>query len=197
MRTRIANDLHDDIGSTLSSISILSEILSKHLDHPNSAEMINKIGNNAHSMLESMDDIIWAVNPANDKFQNLGLRIREYAIPLFESRNISFHIQFPDSLATMHLSMELRRNIYLIAKEAVNNLVKYSQSETAIIEVFEHNSMLTLNILDNGVGFDSALPSSRNGLRNMHYRAGQINAELQIESSSGNGTKIQLRVRVI
>ena len=128
---------------------------------------------------------------------NLGLRIREYAIPLFESKNIVFQIQFSDSLATLHISMELRRNMYLIAKEAINNLIKYSQTKTARIEFFEHNSLLTLIIQDNGAGFDSTLPSSRNGLRNMHRRAGQINAELKIESSPGNGTIIQLQVRII
>ena len=198
LRTRIASDLHDDVGSTLSSISILSEILSAQLDsNPKSAEMISKIGLNARNMLESMDDIIWAVNPANDKFQNLGLRIREYAIPLFESKNIKFRIHSADALALLHLTMDIRRNVYLIAKEAINNLVKYSDCEEVTIEFTENHSDLIMTVSDNGKGFDPESPSSRNGLKNMKHRADQIKAEIEIISGVGKGCTIKLWVKII
>lgn len=198
LRTRIASDLHDDVGSTLSSISILSELLSTQLDNnPKSVEMIEKIGFNARNMLESMDDIIWAVNPTNDKFQNLSLRIREYAIPLFESKDIDFRIIIPEQLALLHLPMEVRRNVYLITKEAINNLVKYSQCKNASIEFYQDHSIIILKVIDNGKGFNPEAETSRNGLKNMKRRAKQINAGLKIISKPDEGTKIELEVKII
>ena len=198
LRTRIASDLHDDVGSTLSSISILSEILSGQLDtNPQSAEMINKIGTNARNMLESMDDIIWAVNPSNDKFQNLGLRIREYAIPLFESKNIKFQVLSSNSLEMVPIPMNIRRNLYLIVKEAVNNLIKYSECTEALIEFTEKHSYLLVIVTDNGKGFNPESPSSRNGIKNMRRRAEQINAHLEIISEPDKGTVVKLEVKII
>lgn len=198
LRTSIASDLHDDIGSTLSSISILSEILNSQLDNSaKSAEMISKIGANARNMLESMDDIIWAVNPSNDRFQNLGLRIREYAIPLFESKEIKFLIHSDDNLAMVQLPMDVRRNIYLIAKEATNNLVKYSECSEAKIEFQEYNGFLMMTVTDNGKGFDPESQTSRNGLKNMKRRAGQINADILINSTSGSGCEVKLTIKII
>jgi ligand-binding sensor domain-containing protein/two-component sensor histidine kinase len=197
LRTRIATDLHDDIGSTLSSISILSEIMSSQIeDNPKFADMIRKIGFNARNMLESMDDIIWAVNPSNDKFQNLGLRIREYAIPLFESKNIKFQIHFSEQLTLMHLPMDIRRNVYLIAKEAINNLVKYSECGQAEIECMEQHPYMVLKVQDYGKGFDPCASTSRNGLKNMQRRAEQIKAKLEVVSTPGKGSSIVLQVKI-
>jgi signal transduction histidine kinase len=159
--------------------------------------MIGKIGSSARNMLESMDDIIWAVNPANDKFQNLGLRIREYAIPLFELKNIKFQIHFPEQLAMLHIPMDIRRNVYLIAKEAINNLIKYSECQMAQIEFHELHSNLVMTIQDNGKGFDPTTPSSRNGLKNMQRRADQIRAALDIGSEPGKGSQITLQVKIL
>jgi hypothetical protein len=198
MRTQIASDLHDDIGSTLSSISILSEILEGQIDsNPRSTEMISKIGHNAKTMLESMDDIIWSVNPKNDRFENLGLRIREYAIPLFETLGISFAIHIPEGLDGLTVPMNIRRSVYLIAKEAINNLAKYSGCNHAEIAFRIKDNVLEMEISDNGKGFDPQTPTSRNGLRNMRRRAEQINSEIQIESVINKGTVIKLRVKII
>jgi signal transduction histidine kinase/ligand-binding sensor domain-containing protein len=198
LRTRIASDLHDDIGSTLSSISILSEILSNQLDNsPKSSTMISQIGTNARNMLESMDDIIWAVNPSNDKFQNLGLRVREYAIPLFESKNIKFNIHIDSSLAMLQLPMDIRRNLYLIAKESINNLVKYSECSEVKVEFSEHNPNLLMTVEDNGKGFDPESPTTRNGLKNMKRRASQIHAQIDISSNIGKGSIVKLIVKII
>jgi ligand-binding sensor domain-containing protein/two-component sensor histidine kinase len=198
IRNRIASDLHDDIGSTLSSISILSEILSTQLEkNQKSLDLSKKIGSNAANMLESMDDIIWAVNPKNDKIQNLALRIKEFAIPLFELKNIDYQIIIPDSIHEIPLKMDLRKNLYLITKEAVNNLLKYSECTTAEINFNLNKHNLELYVSDNGKGFDSALSTSRNGIKNMTVRAKQINAEIEVKSTPGNGTRILLYVKII
>jgi signal transduction histidine kinase len=200
LRIKIASDLHDDIGSTLSSISIMSDLLQSQLDSSGHAEeLLKKIGSNAHNMLESMDDIVWSVNPSNDRFQYLDMRIREYAIPLFESKNIRFKISTPPEPATLSLSMDVRRNLFLIAKEAVNNLVKYSGCDVATIEFSFNRSTLAMKIGDNGKGFDmeKIKNSGRNGLRNMQQRAGQIHAKLSVDSGINRGTCISLSLKII
>ena len=194
LRTRIASDLHDDVGSTLSSISILSDILSQQVENPQSARMVHTIGTNAHKMLEKLDDIIWVVNPTNDKFQHLGLRIREFAIPLFESKNLRHEIRFDKQMNTLQLPMEVRRNIYLIAKEAVNNAVKYSDGSSMKIIFRQEHSGFIMEVSDDGKGFNPDTQTSRNGIKNMKLRAGQINSVIEIKSALGQGTRITLKV---
>ena len=199
IRNKIASDLHDDVGSTLSSISIMSDILQTQFDDQSRSEqMIQKIGENAHTMLDSMDDIIWSVNPSNDKFQNIAIRIREYAIPLFEMKNIQFSILTPQEMFSITIPMEIRRNIYLIAKEGINNLLKYSECKEAKVEFSIQHSILTLIINDNGKGFDiTKVKPHRNGLENMKNRASQINGDLTISSEIGKGTTISFSVKII
>ena len=197
IRLKIASDLHDDVGSTLSSISIMSDILQSQLDNtPDNEKMIREIGSNAHDMLESMDDIIWSVVPVNDSLESLVARIQEYAIPLFESKDIRFQITDSQSLAPMSIPIEKRRDLFLIAKEAINNLVKYSECSEANIEFSVLRSVLKMTVSDNGKGFDIAQNFGRNGLRNMKFRAGKIGAKLNIQSEMGKGTKVILLVRV-
>jgi len=192
IRKTIARDLHDDIGSTLSSISIMSDVLLHKPKNSDPTEKITLIGKNASLMLEKMDDIIWTVNPVNDSFKNLELRIREFAIPLFESKNIDFNIQFDRKLSAIQLPMEKRHDIYLIIKEAVNNLVKYSACESCVLKFYTDTRGLCIFISDNGIGFDVDSPSQRNGIKNMHKRAEQIGASFHIKSNIGLGTEILL-----
>ena len=191
--------MHDDVGSTLSSISIMSDLLQSQLDNsPRSEQMIREIGTNAHTMLDSMDDIIWSVNPSNDKFQNLALRIREYAIPLFEMKDIRFSIVTPEAMNSLSMPMDVRRNVFLIAKEAVNNLVKYSECSEAKVEFSMQNSVLNLVVSDNGKGFDiSNVKQHRNGLQSMKSRAEHIHGNLSVHSEVGKGTIIRFSVKII
>lgn len=194
IRSQIATDLHDDMGSTLSSIHIFSELLRK--SGGNSEDLLNKIEANAKDTLEALDDIIWLVKPSNDKFSNLGSHINEYAIPLFESKEIDFNVNFPDSIAELPLPMEVRRNIFLILKESVNNLIKYSKCTKAGINAEIVDDNILFEITDNGIGFDPEMTTNRNGLKNMRARATRINAVFNINSSQGNGTKISLEVPI-
>lgn len=191
IRTKIASDLHDDIGSTLSSISIMSDLLQSRLDDsPNAEEMLSKIGKNAKNMLESMDDIIWSVNPQNDSFYNIIVRIREYAIPLLEPLDVKLSIIVPDNVTSLKVSMDMRRNLFLIAKEAVNNMAKYSECSEAKIEFSFSHSVLKMKIKDNGKGFDTSRENTRNGLRNMKYRGEKVGGKVIVQSHIGQGTVI-------
>lgn len=196
VRYQIAADLHDDLGSTLSSISILSSVLTQHCNNQNpSSEIIRKIFENAQNALKAIDDIIWSVNPKNNKFANLFVRIKEYAIPLFESKKIDSEISIPETANELPLSLEVGRNSYLIIKEAINNLAKHSQCTRAKIIVTEKHPYIDVEITDNGIGFDWQKESSRNGIKNMEERAKQINAQFSITSNQQEGTSIRLRLK--
>ena len=196
MRMRIASDLHDDIGSTLSSISLISEMAKGRDPGSELARAMSKIGVDSRDVLNSMDDIIWSVNPKNDSLSNLTVRLREYAIPLCESKNITFTMQVDEAIYAMKLGMEERRNIFLIVKEAVNNAVKHSGCQTLSV-AFVKNPALEISIQDDGFGFDTSLLTSRNGLLNIKRRAAQIGCDLFLYSEKGKGTTITLPTKII
>ena len=196
LRSRISSDLHDDIGSTLSSISILSEVAINEDNKHHSKQMINEIKENSILLMEKMDDIIWSVNPAKDSIGDLLLRIKRFAGQLFEAKNIDYTIDIDERLKQTHLSMEYRQHIYLIIKEAINNLVKYSGCTHAAIEIKDENGILKVTITDNGKGFNAAEQITGNGLLNMKTRSALIGAQLTIDSHPGEGTKILLRSKI-
>ncbi|MGZ5220822.1 MAG: triple tyrosine motif-containing protein, partial [Chitinophagaceae bacterium] len=196
LRSRISSDLHDDIGSTLSSISILSEVAIQENDKRQSIEMVKEIKESSISLMEKMDDIIWSVNPKNDSLENLMIRIKRFASHLFEAKDIDYSITIDDSIRDISLSMEYRQHIYLILKEAINNIVKYAECTEASIQIKKGTGVLKISITDNGKGFSPALLHPGNGLLNMKERAGLINAELKIISVPGEGTKISLYSKI-
>lgn len=193
IRSQIASDLHDDMGSTLSSIHIFSELLRK--GGPKTEELLTKIEENAKDTLDALDDIIWLVKPSNDKFSNLTMHISQFAIPLFENKNIEFEIDFPEAISEVQLPMETRRNVFLIVKESINNLVKYSECTKAVVKAEYIGEDILFTVEDNGKGFDPNMITQRSGLKNLHARANQINADLAIDSSVGKGSRISLYVK--
>ena len=196
MRTRIASDLHDDIGSTLSSISLISEMARPQDRESELAKALGKIGTDSRDVLNSMDDIIWSVKPQNDSLSSLVVRLREYAIPLCESKNIVFQMDIDEDPLSLKLSMEERRNIFLIVKEAVNNAVKHSGCQTLSVTFVQKNE-LEITIQDDGCGFDTDSPTSRNGLANIKHRAAQIGCAWVVSSQKGIGTTIRLKAKII
>jgi len=196
VRTRIARDLHDDMGSTLSTINILSEMakMKVNLDATKTSEYLEKISDNSSRMMEAMDDIVWSINPMNDSMQRIAARMREFATGVLEARNIDFTFRVDDEVQNLKLDMEARRDFFLLFKEAVNNLAKYSQCQHAIIDISIQKERLIMKIMDDGVGFDMQQADNGNGLINMHKRAQSLNGTLKIESSPGNGTKVLLDV---
>ncbi|MCL2040556.1 MAG: histidine kinase [Bacteroidales bacterium] len=195
IRTRIASDLHDDIGSTLSSISMLSEMASRQDKEAELVKALSKIGVDSRDILNSMDDIIWSVNPQNDSLSSLVVRLREYAIPMCETKDITFDLSADESIFALKLGMEERRNIFLIVKEAVNNAIKHSDCKNLSV-AFLKTPELEISIHDDGNGFDVAAPTSRNGVSNMKRRATQIGGELTVISEMEKGTTIVLKTKV-
>ncbi len=195
LRNKISLDLHDDIGSTLSSISILSEMaLQQNQDSP--SEMLNEIKEISISLMERMDDIVWSINPHKDSMESLFLRIKTFAAKLFEAKEINYRIHISDGIKDIHLPMEYRQHIYLIMKEAINNMVKYSSCTVAEIDVNYHSSRLFILIKDNGKGFDGGIIPTGNGLYSIRKRAAAMNAGLEIITDKNAGTAIRFFVKI-
>ncbi|HEU4860915.1 MAG TPA: triple tyrosine motif-containing protein, partial [Chitinophagaceae bacterium] len=196
LRSRISTDLHDDIGSTLSSISILSEIAANEKDHHQSGNMMQEIKQSSVSLMEKMDDIVWSINPRNDSIEDLMLRIKRFASKLLEAKEIDYTIDIDDSIHKAKLDMETRQHIYLIMKEAINNLVKYSNCSKACIKVKYDNNYLKIEVSDNGKGFNQQSMQLGNGMITMKKRADAINAQIEIATALNKGTTISLRTKI-
>ena len=196
LRHRISTDLHDDIGSTLSSISILSEIASKEKDQLQSGNMMQEIKQNSVTLMEKMDDIVWSINPNNDSIENLMLRIKRFASKLFEAKEIDYSIDIDSSIHNAKLNMETRQHIYLIMKEAINNLVKYSNCTKAAIRVKYDLGHLQIEIVDNGKGFNERNIQLGNGIISMKKRAEAIQAQIKIITQLNKGTTISLETKI-
>lgn len=196
LRYKISTDLHDDIGSTLSSISILSDMaLTEHNPSQNEA-MVAEIKESSLNLMEKMDDIVWSINPKNDSLGSLLLRIKRFSSRLFEARDIDYSIDIDKAVAEIKLPMEYRQHIYLILKEAINNLVKYSNATKATIEVNLVHSVLKIRISDNGKGFDLNSAHLGNGIISMKSRAAIMKANLKIETYPNEGTTLRLDVKI-
>ncbi|HKP32294.1 MAG TPA: two-component regulator propeller domain-containing protein [Chitinophagaceae bacterium] len=195
LRLRIARDLHDDIGSALGSINLLSETANRRLarvdTQQEAAATFGKIGSFAQTTLESMDDIIWSINPDKDKVEDLLVRMREFAIPLLEAKGIAFDFQLR-AADYKKLSMNLRKNVFLIFKEALFNVVKHSESTKVHIATEIRGHQFYLLVRDNGKGFDPDVPTERNGLKNLNKRTELLDGKLVIATSQGNGTTVEL-----
>ncbi|MES2777044.1 MAG: two-component regulator propeller domain-containing protein [Bacteroidota bacterium] len=198
VRNRIARDLHDDMGSTLSTINILSEMAKRKVltDTEKTSEYIGKISDNSQRMMEAMDDIVWSINPSNDNMQRIIARMREYATNILEAKDIAYQFKADENLNDIKIDPEKRRDLFLIFKEAVNNLAKYSKCEHAHIAIKQHRKNLVMLIEDDGAGFDTTIADSGNGLTNMKKRAELLNGRLEIKSSVGKGTRVIMEVPV-
>jgi signal transduction histidine kinase len=198
LRQKVSRDLHDDVGSTLSTINILSLMAKAKLteDPVKASEYISKISDNSSRMMEAMNDIVWSINPMNDSMQKILARMREFATEALESKDIEMQFHFSPDASEMVLNMEQRRDIFLIFKEAINNIAKYADATKVIVELTIKNHLLSLIVKDNGKGFDVENADSGNGLNNMQKRAEKLKAKFAIVSQPNAGTTIMFEMRI-
>jgi anti-sigma regulatory factor (Ser/Thr protein kinase) len=190
IRDKIAGDLHDDIGSTLMSISILSELAKQNSSQ--AAPYLENISKNALLMQENMSDIVWAINPKNDRFVNIIQHMSQFAAEVLEQKNIEVKFNSDESLSSLLLPMDIRRNFYLFFKEAINNCAKHSMAAQVNILVSCNGQHINLNITDNGKGFDTSVNHKGNGMSTMKRRAEELGGHVKIVSAPGKGTAIFL-----
>ncbi|MGZ8524363.1 MAG: ATP-binding protein [Chitinophagaceae bacterium] len=194
MRNIIASDLHDEIGSTLTSINILSKVSHNNLqnDQAKASSLLKKVIDQSQQIQENMGDIVWSIRPDNDKMENIILRMHEYLNHTLEPANVHIDFNVDDKINKESLTMQQRRDFFLIFKEAVNNVAKYSGCGKVEIRLSIQDGILRLVIRDDGKGFDPRKSKSSNGLRNMQHRAGLLKGKIEIRSVEGEGTSVEL-----
>ena len=196
IRNRIATDLHDDMGSTLSSIRIFSDVAKKQIEEvrPETVQLLDRISNNATSLSENMQDIIWTIRSDNDTLEDLVSRMREFGLRVCDAKHIKFNTIVSQSFKASKLTLEQRRNLYLIFREALNNAVKYAESTQIDLRLNLKGRFLKMELTDNGKGFHVDTVKRGNGLNNLEKRAKEIGGQIDIKSQPGKGTSINLMV---
>ena len=197
VRNRIAQDLHDEIGSTLSSIALYSAVMKKRSpDMPLATRSIlDKITQSTSQMMESMNDIVWTIKADNDSFEQVVDRMRAFAVNITEAQNIVLHFTADALAEKLKMNMDQRKNIYLIFKEAMNNAVKYAVCKNLYVQISVSKNMLEVSIKDDGAGFEISEKGKGlggNGMLSMQARAKAINGNLSIESTKDEGTRVLL-----
>lgn len=209
VRTRIATDLHDDIGASLSRMAILSEAVKQTQGQPNGHQaqataMLTEIADSARGLVDSMSDLVWAIDPRRDDLQQVIARARQFAADVFEVQGVNWSFTAPSDLAQIKLDPDRRRHLFLILKEAINNAAKYADCRNFSIALEVSPQQLSAEIRDDGCGFDyqgegayaaaGVIGKARggNGLKNMFVRAAELGGNLRIESARGKGTLLQL-----
>jgi len=206
IRNKIAQDLHDNMGSTLTSISVYSQVAKiYHQQHKEEQlqQALERIGTTSGEMISEMNDIVWTINPKHDHMNTIIQRMESFARPLLQSKNIVLNFNYDQSVLELNLQMERRKNFYLIFKEAINNALKYSCCKTIDVVVRHNHSAIELVVKDDGVGFNADkinMQTSKslggNGLRNMKMRAEEMKASFKITSMPGKGTSICLTFHI-
>ncbi len=197
MRNSIARNLHDDVGSILSSINILSKVALKQADgNAEVSRSLERIKSSSYTIMEGMSDIVWAINPDNDSFEKTVLKMKEFAASILEPAGIDFEFKRDDGIGDLKFGVDERKNLYLVFKEAVNNIAKYSCATHVNIELQKKANQFMMKVADNGTGFDSTCAYNGNGLKNMRSRASEMNAFFEINSNSSSGTRISLALPV-
>ncbi|MGH9760895.1 MAG: sensor histidine kinase, partial [Blastocatellia bacterium] len=198
VRTRIATDLHDDIGANLSLIAMLSEVAGGH-PHSDTGRMkdwFSTIAATSRDTVDAMSDIVWAVNPKRDQLRDLTQRMRRFADDIFGARDIELRFNAPEPDRDLKLGADLRREVFLIFKETINNMVRHSTCSTASIELQIDRGWLVLEMSDNGRGFDPERTQEGNGMASMRSRAKKLGGNLNVISLDGRGTSVTLRAPV-
>ncbi|MDZ7764562.1 MAG: triple tyrosine motif-containing protein [Melioribacteraceae bacterium] len=186
IRSKISADLHDSIGSGLSEISIMSEMMK--LKSPNENEEMKKgleeISEISRDLIKDMSDIVWLVNPKKESFEDLLLRLNDHYQELFSHKEINFEIDNLKLAADVNFPIDTRRNLFLIIKEAVNNSVKYSGCKNIVIKIEKEGKLISIKIIDDGKGFDMDKVKKGNGIVNIKHRAKVIGGKAEIMSET-------------
>lgn len=193
LRNRIAADLHDEVGSSLSSIHMLSQMASQ--SNRGNSDILDRMSNNAKETMDKMSDIVWMIKPGETEAGSLRQRMERFAYEISSSKNIDSNIEL-GTLENVKLSMNQRKNIYLVFKEALNNSAKYSGTEKIEVQATVRDGQLNLLIRDHGKGFITSPDEKGNGLQNMKNRAKEMNGKIEIGSIPGEGTTVMLAIPV-
>jgi len=196
-RARIARDLHDDLGATLTQIRFLSALESRDSQVPEGTrERMGQISEKSHEMVASLDEIVWAVNPVNDTMPHLANYLCHFAGEFFRPTAIRCRLDVDDNLPQASFTSEVRHNLYLAVREAMNNVSKHSKATEAWLRIRFQQSELRVTVEDNGCGFNLTSALSGEGLVNMRQRLEKIGGHFEIKTRPGSGTICQFRLPI-
>ena len=186
LRLRISRDLHDELGSTLTGIAIRSELLKNNIAFDSKEDILNEIALQSRTAVDSLSDIVWAIDSRNNSLEDLTNRMDIILFQLLKPKNITYTFLFPDERKLVYLDQDYRQHVYLLFKEAITNVVKHSNATHVTIEIVKFDDTLKLTIKDNGT-FTSKTSNrlNGNGIKNMRLRAEKINGNLQITALNG------------
>ncbi len=201
LRNHIASDLHDELGSTLSSISLSADLIENSIGNkaPEAKLLLRQISNNVSQMMESMSDIVWTINSKNDSFKSIIRRMRSFAAEMLEPVDMEFTFHVQHGVEDMKLDMQQRKNVYLVFKESIHNIVKYSRAHQIHIDLVKEKDYMKLSVEDDGIGFDTNTISNEfggNGLYNMRKRAEELKGHIQILSEKTKGTQVVMYFKI-
>jgi signal transduction histidine kinase len=193
-RARIARDIHDDVGNRLTEISLLSELALRDGTTPKNERYVQQISSTVRHVTDSLDEIIWAVSPRNDTLPSVIHYIGEFAIEFLHTARITCRLDLPDHIPARNVSAEIRHNLFLAVKEALNNVVRHAQARDVALKVQLTPAALSIGIHDNGRGFASSNVNApgADGLRNMRQRMEEIGGSFALRSEPGAGTEVTL-----
>lgn len=194
---QISMDLHDDVGSSLSGISLFTQIASQKLKEnnlPEAEKNIDKAGVYTAQVIEKVSDMAWLLKPTHESVPILAAKLKSYGLEITGSKSIHLHFEAATEHAGKELNMQQRKAIYLISKEAINNAVKYAACKNIYYSIISEANRLNVLIKDDGKGFLVTGINEGNGLKNMRARAEEINAVIKINSEPGNGTIIEMEI---
>jgi signal transduction histidine kinase len=194
---QISRDLHDEIGSSLSGINMLSQHAQQQLAQTNNgiiSELLQKISIYTSEVIEKVSDMVWLLKPNQESLSILINKLKAYSLAAVASKNIRLHFDTLPELTEKELSIQQRKAIYLISKEAINNAVKYADCANIHYKISLADKTMKLMIKDDGKGFSSTEVSEGNGLKNMQARAAEIKAVIKINSVPGEGTTIEMEL---
>jgi nitrate/nitrite-specific signal transduction histidine kinase len=193
LRLRIASDLHDDIGSGLTQITLNSELLRRAAD-PKAAELAEQIGAQAHALALTMRDIVWSIEPKQDSWEALELRMKDYAIGLLGPAGITLDMQGELRFEHKTLPVEVRQNVLMLFKEVVHNAVKHARCTEFKVRWRLDRKTLWMQFQDNGQGFDPEIVKNGHGLGSIRRRASAVSGQLVMEAACGQPTTITVEV---
>ncbi|MCG8468875.1 MAG: histidine kinase [Gemmatimonadetes bacterium] len=202
-RSRISRDMHDEVGASLTEITILSEIARRELSRPTQAdERLDRIAATSRGLVESLGQIVWAINPKHDRLPALAAYLREHAARYLDVVDVETRLDFPTHVPDLRVSAEIRRNVFVVLKEALHNIAKHASASSVTVVLAVMDETLQLTIRDDGVGFSVGTPAdppssgaplhSGNGVGNMRRRAADIGGSLEVRSEIDVGTAIVL-----
>lgn len=197
VRLRIAADLHDDVGSSLSKIAILSEVALREVDTERRVtDRLEEISRTARNLVDTAGDIVWSIDPQRDDLASLIARFRRFIGDLFDAKGITWTLAVPPEAGRLKLSPEQRRHLFLMLKEVVNNVVRHAHCRTVWISIAHADRAVLARVRDDGLGFVPDPSSRGGGLANMRARVAASGGEIDVKSAPGQGTRVRIRIPI-